>query len=215
LQLPNFTNYTGQIAGLGTLTLNGSSAVPTPFDKFPAGPYDVGTVDFQQAAGTANTFRLQNGTYIFTGNVIFEATSGLTTIDNATNNPKLYCWRKYPALRTNSGSLIWTKGTGGITFSSKHGCADSQFPRKIRRNIISSNTSSGGLTFVSSFTTAQLSVNTTGLSSAATIYFAGNSNLYYFNFYSQRNIQQSRGPEINGQRAMVFGITRAKIQSAM
>jgi len=97
LQLPNFTNYTGQIAGLGTLTLNGSSAVPTPFDKFPAGPYDVGTVDFQQAAGTANTFRLQNALIYSQAMLYSRQPSGLTTIDNATNNPNYIVGGKYPA----------------------------------------------------------------------------------------------------------------------
>ncbi len=43
------------------------------------------------------------------------------------------------------------------------------------KNITSSNTASGGLIFTSSFTCSTFTVNTAGLSSAATIYFAAKS----------------------------------------
>src|SRR5205823_8868350 len=42
-------------------------------------------------------------------------------------------------------------------------------------NLISSNTSSSGLTFSSSFTASLLLINSSGLGSAATVYFAGGS----------------------------------------
>ncbi len=43
------------------------------------------------------------------------------------------------------------------------------------KNIISSNTNAGGLIFTSSFTCSTFTVNTTGLSAGANIFFAGNS----------------------------------------
>jgi hypothetical protein len=42
-------------------------------------------------------------------------------------------------------------------------------------NVYSSNTSSGGLTFISSFTANQFVVNTAALGNSATVYFASNS----------------------------------------
>src|SRR5262249_46223148 len=48
--------------------------------------------------------------------------------------------------------------------------------------VVSSNVSSSGLTFVSSFTATQLRVNTSALSSGATMYFASNSTCTIGNF---------------------------------
>jgi hypothetical protein len=76
----------------------------------------------------------------------------------------------------------WVKSGGNLTasqasivFNSTNTAQRMDVGPQTFNSIISSNTSAGGLTFVSSFTTPQLLVNASALGSAATIYFAVNS----------------------------------------
>ena len=74
----------------------------------------------------------------------------------------------------SGGSVTYAKGTGSIAFSTNTAQTVDLYGFDVEP-VISSNTSAGGLTFVSSFTTPMLYVNTAGLGSAATIYFHGTS----------------------------------------
>jgi hypothetical protein len=120
------------------------------------------------------TFAAGNTT--FNGDVTINNTvSGQPlNVINSSNNPNLI-FRKNLTVTEAGGVVIWSRGTGSIYFSTNATAQTVSFIGKSVDNIISSNTSSGGLTFSSSFTAAALSINAATLSSAATIYFAGAS----------------------------------------
>jgi hypothetical protein len=120
-----------------------------------------------------STCTFQSGTYVFTGDVVYAPSSNFTlNIDNSVNNPN-FVFSKNVSIQTSS--ISWTKGTGTISFSSDTVAQQVALLGRSVENMVSSNTSSGGLTFVSSFTTPSLYVNASGLSSSATVYFAGQS----------------------------------------
>ncbi|MCB4756844.1 MAG: hypothetical protein LHV69_07430, partial [Elusimicrobia bacterium] len=176
----------GLITGNGTLEISGMSLLEqegtincgqTWFDE-DAGPivpsrYDSPKVIFMGNTGGANSLTLSQGTYDFSGDVYFSPAALSYTVDNSVNNPTLI-FRKNLYFNNYAGPLIWKKGNGSIAFSSSSAQTADFFGKDVE-NIISSNTASDGLTFVSSFTTPSLYVNAHGLGSAATIYFAGNS----------------------------------------
>jgi hypothetical protein len=137
-------------------------------------PFTVGApVEFRSLVDQSS-FTFNSGTFQFLNDVTFlPFGGGNTIINNSANNPNFVFGGNVVA-NVSQGNLTWRKGSGQISFSS-NAAQSADLKGLSVENIISSNTSSGGLTFVSSFTTAQLSVNTAVLSSAATIYFAGNS----------------------------------------
>jgi uncharacterized membrane protein YjdF len=70
---------------------------------------------------------------------------------------------------------VFTAGTSVVSFSSTTAGQTVYNNGQAFNVLIASNTNVAGITFTSSFTAAQFLVNTADLSSAATIYFAGNS----------------------------------------
>jgi hypothetical protein len=122
-----------------------------------------------------STFTALAGTYVFEDFVDYYGNNGDVYIDNSVNNPTYvfkggFRFYEPPSIKR----IFWTKGTGSIIFSTNTP-QQVDFRGNSVESIISSNTSSAGLTFVSSFTTPSLIVNTAALGSAATIYFAGKS----------------------------------------
>ncbi len=113
-----------------------------------------------------------SGTYIFPGEVVFSPAGFVLSVKNNINNPS-FIFNKSLDTSNSAGSTSWTKGAGTITFSSNTFTQYADFLGASVENIISSNTHSNGLTFMSSFTTAGFWVNAAGLNSAATVYFQG------------------------------------------
>jgi hypothetical protein len=140
--------------------------------EFSTGTYNAGTFRIL----TGHNYVLNGGTYRFGGNVIFDAGSGSgnLSINNSVNNPDFEFLKDVSLVQSSGRNILWNKGSGNITFAGTTAQKASFIGRNVE-SIISENKSSGGLTFVSSFTTAGLSLNAAGLSSAATIYFAGKS----------------------------------------
>jgi hypothetical protein len=177
----------GKLTGAGSMTFGSGVGIPTY-----AGTIDISTITIQAngghtfAAGTYGTYMLFDqgwGTSItFTGDTTFTKSvymladiSGQSfVVQNNTNNPTLTFNRNLTLAESGNG-ITWTKGTGQLLFSSNTANQTVNFLGKSVESVVSSNTASGGLTFISSFTTPSLYVNASGLSSAATVYFAGNS----------------------------------------
>jgi hypothetical protein len=136
------------------------------------GRYDSPTVSFYCDWIAQQTQQFRSGTYTFTGDVTFGEYAAPCVIDNSVNNPN-FVFQKNVTVFENGHGLIWTKGSGTITFSSNTAAQQVIFRGKSVENIISSNTSSSGLTFTSSFTAQSFTVNSSVLGSAATIYFQG------------------------------------------
>jgi hypothetical protein len=115
-------------------------------------------------------------------------TSGAGAVDNVTNSKNITVIGT--ATFSNSqiylGTAVWTIGGSwyslavptfnvGLSTIVFNGSSGQKAFGYRYNTIVSSNSSSSGLTFSSSFTAAALSINAATLSSAATIYFAGAS----------------------------------------
>jgi cytoskeletal protein CcmA (bactofilin family) len=181
---------TGLVDGAGSLTIGKAGTGVSQLDgvlsvnqliftgsvaTISSGTYHSASVLFQRNTGLSNyDVNFNSGVTTFNGDVIIENDNSANYTIKNTNNPTLV-FRKNLTLREIAGPITWTKGSGTIAFSSNSASQQASFLGKSIENIVSSNTSSGGLTFVSSFTTPSLYVNAGTLGSAATIYFAGHS----------------------------------------
>ncbi len=104
-----------------------------------------------------NNFNLIVSTYVtFVGTITARGAEQISVGGNWTNG----------GLFNAANSVVLFDGSGAQTVDQRG---------QIFGNVTSSNTAAGGLTFISSFTAAGFSATTAGLSSSATIYFAGNS----------------------------------------
>jgi hypothetical protein len=127
------------------------------WNTFAPGRYDSPSVVFYNDWVASLTLQLLSGTYTFTGDVDFRDYTSPIVVDNSANNPNLV-FRKNLTILNYGNGLIWTKGTGTITFATNT-AQTAIFLGKSVENIISSNTSSNGLTFTSSFTAQSFTVN--------------------------------------------------------
>jgi hypothetical protein len=107
------------------------------------------------------------GRYVIPNAALFEA-----NIDNRVNNPD---WVFGSTVTMSENAYrTWTKGSGTVYLSSNvRQNIDAQGADL--ENVVSSNTSSGGLVFLSSVTMDSFRVNAVALGSAATVYFSGTS----------------------------------------
>jgi hypothetical protein len=146
------------------------------FANISSGTYESPNVYF--VGGGDRVFRFKAGTYRFTGDVAINVYNDVDPsnyeFDLQTNSPDLIFEGDLIYTPTGGRTYSWKRGTGTIAFSSNTTQSVDLKGSQMER-IVSSNTSSGGLVFKSSFTTPSLFVNTSGLSSAATVYFAGGS----------------------------------------
>lgn len=141
-------------------------------NSFAPGTYEAGTIYITNQA--SQDIEFLSGTYVFTGEVLIAPAGFTLGIRNNVNNPS-FIFNKSIDTKYGSGSTSWTRGTGTVAFSSNTFAQYVNFYGAAVENIVSSNTSSTGLTFSSSFTTPSLYVNAAGLGSAATVYFSGHS----------------------------------------
>src|SRR5262249_6430753 len=91
--------------------------------------------------------------------------SGFIDLGNSTVTVKGNLDLRHDLIRSSTGTLVFSN-TAAQTVSAY----GQSLPV-----VVSSNTSSSGLTFNSSFSATKLFLDTAGLGSSATIYFAGNS----------------------------------------
>ncbi len=196
---------TFQVADGATFEMSGTSAFPTTFGTFTFGPtsrtrylqssaalnitvQSYGHLDLMPSATATRTFlagantiqgdlTIGDGTNATTvtantNNTVLTVSSAVTINPNATftahaSNPLVVRgdWR-------NNG--VFTHNNSTISFQGISAQYVNNYGKPFA-NVLSSNTSAGGLVFSSSFSAARLLVNTNGLSPAATVYFAAGS----------------------------------------
>ncbi len=149
-----------------------------PFGSMAGGHYASPNVQFLNGTGN-NYTRTILGPVIFDGDLqINNSDVGSFTIDNSANNPTFVLHGSLTLYDAPaSAPIIWTKGSGTITFSSTS-AETASFTGKSVEPIISSNTAAGGLTFISSFSAAGLTLNASALGSSATMYFSASASTF-------------------------------------
>jgi hypothetical protein len=154
----------------GTIDISTYSATDGPV-YFTSATYDMGAFIF---GGTFHKgMQFGAGTTRINGNFTVTPLTAGTTMQNNLYGPTLVFAKNF----TTAGPLSnfsWRAGTGTVILAGSAG-QTMQFPSGPLEPIVSSNTSSGGVTFISTFTTPSITLNSAALGSSATMYFAGNS----------------------------------------